>query len=183
MRLIALILTLLAVFPRLALAVPSPASVAVLYNPAVPESRQLAEIYRKARDIPAENLIALEMPVEADISRADYEKSILKPLRAEFDRRAWWKRSRDAAGVTLPVVNKIRVLVTMRGVPLRIKQTPQPPAKPAEAGKPAPPQDPFKGHDEAAVDSELAMFGVEGVPTEGGSGEQVLQVREIHRRS
>ena len=70
-----------------------------------------------------ENLIALDMPVTADISRASYEKSILKPLRAEFESRSWWKRQSDAAGVTLPVVNQIRVLVTMRGVPLRIQPT------------------------------------------------------------
>jgi uncharacterized protein (TIGR03790 family) len=57
--------------------------------------------------------------------------------------------------------------VTMRGVPLRITAT----AKPA-AGSPAPaqpdaPADPLAGRDEASVDSELAMFGVEGVPVEG----------------
>ena len=91
----------------------------------MPESRKLAELYREARGIPAENLIALEMPGTADISREDYEKSILDPLRAEFDRRGWWKRARDAGGVTVPVLNRIRVLVTMRGVPLRIQPTPE----------------------------------------------------------
>jgi len=135
MRAIALVLLLLAGFPPRASAVPSPDSVAILYNSAVPESRKLAELYREARGIPAQNLIALKMPVTPDISRAAYETAILKPLRAEFDNRSWWKRGKDAGGVTLPVLNKIRVLVTMRGVPLRIQQT----AKPAPAPpKPAP---------------------------------------------
>jgi uncharacterized protein (TIGR03790 family) len=169
MRSSALVLCLLAVFPRLASAVPQAESVAILYNSAVPESRALAEFYREARGIPEQNLIALEMPVTPDISRVDYETKILKPLRAEFDQRSWWKRGKDRAGVTLPVLNKIRVLVTMRGVPLRIQPTPRPAPPPPKPGeKVVPPQNPFAGHDEASVDSELAMFGVEGVPTEGG---------------
>lgn len=138
-------------------------SVAILYNSAVPESRKLAEIYRQAREIPVENVIALDMPVTADISRADYEKWILKPLRREFGSRLWWKRQSDAAGLTMPVVNKIRVLVTMRGVPLRIQPVPREAPKP---GAP-PPANPIVGRDEAAVDSELALFGVEGVGLDG----------------
>lgn len=170
-RAIVLRLLLLAGFPPLAWAVPSPESVAVLYNSALPESRKLAELYREVRGIPAENLIALEMPGTADISREAYEKSILAPLRAEFDRRGWWKRARDAGGVTVPVLNRIRVLVTMRGVPLRIQPTPKPavpPAKPEKPAAPAAAQNPFAGRDEAAVDSELAMFGVDRLPLEGG---------------
>ena len=160
MRRSALILLLLAAFPLPAGAALRPESVAVLYNSAVPESRQLAEIYRQAREIPLENLIALDMPVTPDISRENYEKWILKPLRREFGSRGWWKRQTDGGGVTLPVANHIRVLVTMRGVPLRIQPVPKAAAK---AGAP-PPQNPAAGHDEASVDSELAMFGVEGVP-------------------
>ena len=158
-----MILLLLAGFPAVLRAAISPGSVAVLYNSAVPESRKLAEIYRLAREIPVENLIALDMPVAADISRADYDKWILKPLRREFESRLWWKRQADGAGVTLPVVNKIRVLVTMRGVPLRIQPVPKEAPKP---GAP-PPANPIAGRDEAAVDSELAMCGVEGVPIDG----------------
>lgn len=168
MRAFALIFPLLALWLPRAWAALEVESVAILYNSAVPESRRLAEFYQEARGIPAQNLIALEMPVAADISREEYETTILRPLRGEFDRRSWWKREKDAGGVTLPVVNKIRVLVTMRGVPLRIRQTPKPPAAPPKPGEAPPPANPFGGHDEASVDSELAMFGVEGVPAEGG---------------
>ncbi len=180
MRAIAVVLLVLAGFPRLASAMPSPESVAILYNSAVPESGKLAEEYREARGIPAQNMISLDMPVTPDISRADYDGKIARPLRAEFDKRSWWKRGKDPAGLTLPVLNKIRVLVTMRGVPLRIQPTPKPapPApKPGEkpAAKPAAPQNPFGGHDEASVDSELAMFGVEGLPLEGGTQNKFYQ--------
>lgn len=167
------VMVLLAGISAVSNAAISPGVVAVLYNSAVPESRKLAEIYREARDIPVENLIALDMPVTADISRADYEKWILKPLRAEFESRSWWKRQTDAGGVKLPVLNRMRALVTMRGVPLRIQPLPKPaPGKDPKTGAPLPspppdPQNPAGGHDEASVDSELAMFGVEGLPVDG----------------
>lgn len=139
----------------------SPESVAVLYNSSMPESRELAELYREMRGLPPENLIALEMPVAADISREVFEKSIVKPLREEFEKRGWWKRQTDTNGIKLPVSNEISVMVCMRGVPLRIQPVPKP-------GNPPPdPQNPVAGRDEASVDSELAMFGVEGLPADG----------------
>jgi uncharacterized protein (TIGR03790 family) len=160
MRSLALLLVLLTGFSRLARAAISPEAVAILYNASVPESKKLAETYRLARGIPRDNVIGLTMPTAADISREDYERSIMKPLRNEFDVRKWWERKSEGAGVTLPIKNKIRVLVTMRGVPLRIQPTPPPPNAPAAT-------DPISGHDEASVDSELAMFGSDGLPSVG----------------
>lgn len=148
---------------RPAYAAPPPETVAILYNSRVPESRALAEFYQKARRIPEENLIGLDMSPGPDISRDEYEDQIVKPLRRQFDIRSWWTRGRDASGMTMPRANRMHVLLTVKGVPLRIKQTPPPAGTP-----PVPPEkEPFKGHDEASVDSELAMFGVEGLPTEG----------------
>jgi uncharacterized protein (TIGR03790 family) len=167
MRFLVRIIFLLTAVSAAAGAAISPGSVAVLYNSSVPESRKLAELYRDLRGIPVENLIALDMPGTADISREDYEKWILKPLRAEFDSRSWWKRQTDSGGVKLPVINRIRVLVTMRGVPLRIQGTPKPAPKPGEPAPAPDPQNPVAGRDEASVDSELAMFGVEGLPVDG----------------
>jgi uncharacterized protein (TIGR03790 family) len=151
----------LAVLAQAARADIRPEAVAIVYNSNVPESRALAETYRTARGIPFENVVSLDIPPGADISREDFDRSILKPLRQTFDSKGWWRRQRGADGITLPVANKIRVLVTMRGVPLRIKAT----AKP-EGGK-ATPQNPIAGHDEAAVDSELAMFGAENLSADG----------------
>jgi len=142
-------------------AVPAPESVLVLFNSAVPESGELAAIYQKARNIPGENLIGLDLPIVADITREDYRRKLEAPLRAELDRRGLWLRKRDREGVVMPQVSKVQVLAIMKGVPLRIK--------PASGLEPVAPSqtDPLKGHDEAAVDSELAMLGVEGLPTEG----------------
>jgi uncharacterized protein (TIGR03790 family) len=162
----------------LAVAVPAVDSVAVLYNSAIPDSAKLAEIYLRARGIPEENLIGLDMPQVPDISRADYDAKIAGPLRAEFDRRGWWQRGRDRDGLIMPRSNKIRVLVTMRGVPLRIQPTPKPaPPSGTESEKPASDPtgkeaNPFLGRDDAAVDSELAMVGIEGLPLDGGLANQ-----------
>jgi uncharacterized protein (TIGR03790 family) len=139
----------------------NPDRVAILYNSAVPESKKLAEIYRAARAIPAENLVGLELPAVADMSREDYVTKLQNPLRAEFDRRSWWSRGKDQNGVTLPGSNDIRVLVLMRGVPLRITAA----ALPANFKGAA--NDPVGGRNEASVDSELSMFGVETLPFEG----------------
>ncbi len=134
-----------------------PESVAILYNTKTPESAKLAETYREARHIPKENLIGLEMPEASDISREDFEKKILQPLRAEFDKRGLWKRQKDISGMIGPVSNKIHVLVLMKGTPLRI--APQAIAKPKNH--------PVDDHNEASVDSELAMFGIEGMHING----------------
>jgi len=144
----------------------APEAVAIIYNSDLPESRRLAEIYQEARGIPATNLVAMSLPKKPDISREEYEEMILKPLRNQFDFRSWWERKVDGGGVKLPVLNKIRVIVLMRGVPLRIEPKPKPPAKPDEPPAP-PPSDPVGARDEASVDSELAMFGVEGLPIGG----------------
>ncbi|MEO8617461.1 MAG: TIGR03790 family protein [Luteolibacter sp.] len=169
MKFVALVWLGLVGFPAFVCAAPTPESVAILYNSTLPESKQLAEIYREARGIPIENMIALDMPQKADVSREEFNHTILQPLRNQFEHRSWWKREKDREGLLLPVVNKIRVIVLMRGVPLRIQQTPIPPAPPAAPNTPPPPPplDPIQGHDEASVDSELAMFGVEGLPTKG----------------
>ena len=168
MKFVALVWLCLTGIPAFLCAAPTPESVAVLYNSTLPESRQLAEIYREARGIPMENLIALDLPQKADISREEFNQTILKPLRDQFEYRSWWKREKDREGLILPVVNKIRVLVLMRGVPLRIQETPKPPTPPATPNTPPPPPpDPIQGQDQASVDSELSMFGVEGLPTKG----------------
>lgn len=161
-----------------AAAAPAPESVVILYNAAIPESRKLAETYQAARQIPPDNVVALEMPTSADVSRNDYEEKIAAPLRAEFDRVGRWKRARDGNGVMMPMLSRIKVLVLMKGVPLRVLPTPKPPAKPTPPGSQPQNQDPLKGHDEASVDSELALVGVEGLPTEGVLKNQVYQAEK-----
>ncbi len=161
MRFFAVLSLGLAIWGQASLADLAPEEVAVVYNSKLPDSEKLANAYRQARGIPRDNLVGLDLPNRTDISREDYDEMIAKPLRRQFDIREWWER-RTEGGVKLPVRNKIRVLVTMYGVPLRI----QPKAKAKVEGAP-PPKSPMEGHDEASVDSELAMFGAEGLPIDG----------------
>ena len=140
-----------------------PKEIAILYNSADPESKELAEFYAEARNIPQGNLIGLEMPKAAEISREQYDSRIAAPLRQVFKDRNWLKLGRYSEGVVGPVRNQIRVLLTMRGVPLKISITPLPEGQVRPDRK----QQPYKGHDEASVDSELAMFGVSKYPLEG----------------
>lgn len=137
--------------------------VLVIFNKAVPESAKLAGVYQQLRGIPNSRLLGLDLPTKADITREEFESTLLTPLREHFDNKDWWRRSRDAQGLLLPIENQIRAIVLMRGVPLRIKPSPKTPPKEGEAA----PTDPISPRDEASVDSELALFGIEKLPIKG----------------
>jgi len=144
---------------RAAPAPPDPASVAVLYNSTSPDSKDLAEFYAKARGIPADHLVGLDLPDSEEISRKDFNTKLRDRLIREYDRRDWWVRGRDDNGNLVPKSKRIRILVCIRGIPSRIPKENAPAAKPGEAPTPQ--------SEEAAVDSELALLGVEGLPLAG----------------
>ncbi|MDP4624077.1 MAG: TIGR03790 family protein, partial [Akkermansiaceae bacterium] len=140
--------------------------VLVVFNSADPESERLANFYCEARDIPPAQVIGLSPPAKADITRAEFNSTILTPLREHFEEKGYWQRTQDSQGVLLPSSNRIRAIVLMKGMPLRI--APEPVTPPVEGEKPpAPPADPISPRDEASVDSELALFGVETLPSKG----------------
>jgi uncharacterized protein (TIGR03790 family) len=139
---------------------PDPATVAILYNASSADSKALAELYAGARKIPATHLVGLELPEVEAVSRKEFNELLRDPLVREYDRRQWWERGPDARGKLVPTRSKIRILVCMRGVPSRINKEPGSPAlKPGEP--------PFTHSDEAAVDSELALLGIDGLPLPG----------------
>lgn len=137
--------------------------VLVIYNKADPDSKKLAEFYQAARKISTDQILGLTLPNQKDISRKEYETSLLKPLREHFTRENWWKRSKDRNGIIMPTENRIRAIVLMRGVPLRIT------AEPADASvSKLPAQQQMILTDQASVDSELIHFGID-VPTYKGA--------------
>jgi uncharacterized protein (TIGR03790 family) len=158
MRLLALMLCFSGVLRALP-AAPDPASVAVLYNSTSEDSKALAEFYAKARGIPADNLVGLELPEVEEISRKDFDDKLRNRLIREYDRREWWTRGRDQEGKLVPTQSKIRILVCMRGVPSRIAGT-------GPVVSPPPGKQPFTDTTQAAVDSELALLGVGGLAVE-----------------
>ena len=149
-------------------------NVAVLFNLSLPESEELAKAYQQARGIPAANMIGLAMPDVEEISRDVYQEKIHKPLRAEFDKRNWWKRGKTSDGMVIAGENKIQVMVCMRGVPLKISRQTEAPPK-TESGKATPAVNPLQGANEAAVDSELALLSLDGYPLNGPTNNQYFQ--------
>ena len=137
-------------------------SVAVLYNSNFPNSKEVAEYYIKARGIPEENLIGLPMPDPKHVTRTQYEQTIEKPLRKHFTTKGWWKLQKTNDGFTVAVENKIKVLVTVHGVPFRINQDKN---LNAPAGK-APNKlfELMQRWNLASVDSELSILSVHDYP-------------------
>jgi uncharacterized protein (TIGR03790 family) len=131
----------------------------VVFNSRDPESRALAEYYAERRRIPAGQVIGLDCPLDEEITRQQYIETIEQPLRDLFDRKKWWSVRTGFADQREVSENRIRFVALMRGIPLKIKTTIQPPA--SEATPPPRPHanDPIRRHDEAAVDSELSILG------------------------
>ena len=95
----------------LALASLAPAAVAlgpedlyVLVNKNVADSQAVADYYCARRGVPKDHVITLDLPGGEDISRADYDARLAGPLRDQL------KDKKD----------KIKVLLTVYGVPLRV---------------------------------------------------------------
>lgn len=136
--------------------------VAIVFNAQSEGSQALAIAYAKARDIPTTQLIPLDLPDKKTVTRDEYNALIRDPLIKTFDREIWWNRRAQADGVKLPVRNKIRVLLLMKGVPYRISR------QSIGIGDDGKPLKPAQGKEnEASVDSELVYLGVENHPTEG----------------
>ncbi|MCL2646749.1 MAG: TIGR03790 family protein [Phycisphaerales bacterium] len=89
-----------------------PAEVAVIYNSASEQSLQLAKYYMKVRNIPENNLIAINYMVRKSfpevIPESEYRKNIVPQIR-----RVMAEKKFDQAG-------GVKCLVTMYDVPLKI---------------------------------------------------------------
>jgi len=142
----------------------------VVYNRADPDSQPLAEFYAKIRSIPSDRLIGLDCPITEEINRADFDNKIRKPLEELFNSRGWMKRaenflSNPILGIesSLPVQqaqeNPIWIMVLMRGIPLKIADDPT-----ILAPDNLMPQ---LRANAAAVDSELALLPITGLPLYG----------------
>ncbi len=81
-----------------------PKDVWIVVNKNVPESQQVAEHYIAKRGVPKENVVQLDLPKVEDISRLDYDTKLAGPLRDAI------KDHKE----------KVKVLVTTYGVPLRV---------------------------------------------------------------
>jgi uncharacterized protein (TIGR03790 family) len=81
--------------------------VAVIYNTNYANGYQIAEYYSQKRNIPAQNLIGLPLSTDEVISKEYYYTMIRDPLKAELESRG--------------IRDKIKYLVTTKGMPLKIR--------------------------------------------------------------
>lgn len=140
------------------------AETVVVYNTSFRGSKELAEFYAGKRHVPAERLVGIECPNDETISRDDFENHIRGTLLRTFQEKKWWlveTRDRlDPNGRPIGrgpevVQQNVRVVVLMRGMPLRINRSAK---KPDAVATDA---------DEASVDSEIASLGLLGRPIAG----------------
>ncbi len=122
----------------------APERVVVIANDASPVSLAIAEAYLASRGIPRANLLRLRIPVADPLLRTRAHETV---TRAFFERRVRdpvhaFLRRRDPGG-------RILVLVTTKGIPLRIARRGRRPAGPQL----------LRDEDAAAVDAELALLG------------------------
>lgn len=144
-----------------------PDQVVVLANSRENESVDLAGYYTAARGIPEGNIIAIPMPVEETISWSQYVSEIHNPLLSRLLADGWIGagvlEEVDLAG--RPEIklkgHRIAYLVTCRGVPLRIENSPD--LLEAESAD-LPPR--YRTNC-SAVDSELSLLTRSNVPTSG----------------
>ena len=81
-----------------------PQDVYILVNKNVADSQAVADYYCAKRGVPKDHVVALDLPAGEDIGRADYDAKLAGPLRSQL------KDKRD----------KVKVLLTVYGVPLRV---------------------------------------------------------------
>ncbi len=107
-----------------------PKDVVVIGNKNMPASKEVAEHYLAKRKVPRENLILLDLPTTEDITRPDYDRKLVAPLK-EFlkDRK-----------------ESIKVLLTVYGVPLRVGLQEMTPEEKADVGKLRPELDALQKH-------------------------------------
>jgi uncharacterized protein (TIGR03790 family) len=133
--LISLFGVVLALFPTAprAFALPTGNEVVVVYNRKLPESEQVARHYARARRVPENQVIGLNLGPSEEISRAEYDSELAGPLAQELKARKLWRLgtrpwpvidSKALAEVSMPVESRIRYVVLCYGVPLKIQNDP-----------------------------------------------------------
>ena len=127
----------------------------VLYNQNVADSRKLAAYYSKVRNIPFSNLVGFKCTTREIISRSDYEKLIMTPLKDLFQKNHWWESSKAEGSDKISSNGRIKFVAIMYGMPLKILSDPVR-RKSGNSGT-------IRGHgnnDASSVDSEIACLGI-----------------------
>ncbi len=138
----------------------------VVYNANDPDSRELARYYAPRRGIADDHVFALSCSTNEEITRKEFEDKIRRPILSYIEDSGWMTRQPRVAKINnreidLLVANRndIWAIVLMRGVPLKVAPDPS-----TEGGIQIIPE---LQSNAAAVDSELALLPVFGLPKGG----------------
>ncbi|MCE0497309.1 MAG: TIGR03790 family protein, partial [Methylacidiphilales bacterium] len=143
-----------------------PKHLLVVYNTNDPDSKDLADYYASRREIPAERVFGIACPLTEEINRSQYESTIRQPILNYLYQKEWIARRSETlhyGNRTMQLLvadyNEIWAIVLMRGVPLKIEHDPG-----TEGGMEKAPE---LQSNAAAVDSELALLPIFGLPYGG----------------
>jgi len=138
----------------------------VVYNTNDPDSKNLAVYYATRRNIPAERVLAISSPLTEEITRAEFDDTIRSPIVCYLTQKDWMARQPERVRVggrfldlLVATRNDIWAIVLMRGVPLKIAPDP--------SDQDSMEYTPELQTNAAAVDSELALLPVFGLPKGG----------------
>ena len=152
--------------PGLAVAAePDAARVIILANSDDADSVKLAEYYANRRGVPADNIIALKLPLTELVGWHEFVRTLFQPLQDELVKRGWIDglamEASDALGRRKYAMSghRISYLVVCRGVPLKVNGDGEMPVETTGPGI-----NPAMRTQTAAVDSELALLAQSGTP-------------------
>ncbi len=138
----------------------------VVYNRNDPDSESLARYYAQRRGIADDHVFALTCPTREEITRDEFDKMIREPILGDLFQHNWIERAAQTVQIgersldlLMATRNDIWAIVLLRGVPLKIADSPT-----NERGLQS--DDRLKTA-AAAVDSELALLPVFGLPLGG----------------
>jgi uncharacterized protein (TIGR03790 family) len=150
-----------------------PEDVYLLVNKNVPESRQIAEHYCAKRGVPRDHILAFDLPATEDVSREVYAERLAAPLRKQLAVR------RD----------KVKVLLSIYGIPLRVGGNPPSAEEKAELDKVRRELDPLQKQQRElqetikslAEKAKKAPKGPESAQLETRKKERAALEQQIHR--
>src|SRR3954452_14665464 len=94
----------------------APGEIWIVANKNVPDSKVVAEYYCLKRGVPKANVIYLSLTANEDVSRSSYDANLAKPLREALASKK----------------DKVKLILTTYGVPLRVGPTAPSAAEQAE---------------------------------------------------
>jgi uncharacterized protein (TIGR03790 family) len=153
------------------------ASVVLIYNARLRESKDVASHYAARRNVPAGQIIGLDLPTGETMSRTEYRQQLQQPLLKFLQQNELFVYPPLAPGSEQkdlkPIAAKVRYAVLCYGVPLRIAEDPLLPDPGAEKIR-----EPLRRNG-AAVDSELSTLPVQNlsVPLAGPQSNPLYRCR------